>query len=154
MEKGYYKPEPDEICIGFELEDNGCSTLPENEQVWQKTVVSPAIINTILYDLMCSDNEASIRNNSVRVKFIDREDIEECGFVFVGEKPGMYMDFERPYIDKRMTKNKCGIHFTRIGWMLITIYCDEDAFEDRITKFSGTTQNKMELKKLLKQLGV
>jgi hypothetical protein len=143
MEKGYYKPEIEEFCVGFEYESYADDQ--EDDRWCDETFDELHDFGTLKYML---------GQDFIRVKLIDEEDILSEGFIRMAYEIGMWTDFERFYNDPRMSKNLCGIHFTRVGWCLITIYNIEDGFEDRITKFSGTIRNRTELKKLLKQLGV
>ena len=63
MEKGYYKPEIEEFCIGLQIE-----------------VFQPALNKYHLCPFTEKCNFYEYNIDLCRVKLLDREDIESCGF--------------------------------------------------------------------------
>jgi hypothetical protein len=137
MEK-YYTPEIEEFCVGFEYEykNSSSDTLFEFEK---------AIINSsssfLLGELenesehLLSNIEFEISQGYIRVKYLDKEDIEEQGFIFSWEDYDKG-DFTLTYIR------------TEINSLLIL----KDSRMSNGKIFVGQIKNKSELKKLLKQL--
>lgn len=141
-ENKYYTPSLEEFCIGFEYEitNDGDET---NETSWFKTIFGTGIGTHII----CSQEywqqyiEDYINKKCIRVKYLDQQDIEECGgkrYNDINETIDMNHigRFTLTYIPR--TKN---MHICYSG-------------DSNIIKFNGTIKNKTELKKLLKQLNI
>lgn len=138
----YYKPSIEEFNIGFEYEKeeyqyydlNICNTY------WEKEIfdIDDRLENT-LEDLLF---------NKIRVKYLDREDIESLGWkqLFDSREHGEY---------KKELKNNRRCHI-RVNEKFIWIGLGTNGldFERYDTVFKGTIKNKSELKVLLKQLGI
>src|SRR5690606_9156175 len=126
-ENKYYQPDISEFHIGFEYE-----VFDEENEVWSNKIFPEDFICTgtatepDLVELFYSGLK------DTRVKYLDRQDIEELGF----------------------SHYKMNI-FKKDG---ITILHQKDnhleIFDESDTLFSGRIKNKTELKKLLKQLKV
>ena len=89
----------------------------------------------------------------IRVKYLDKEDIESLGWKHIGGKLmlGVQDDFELPYNDPRKNHDKVQLIFNyRNNWCLICI----GDYEDWDTRFAGYIKNKSELQRLMKQLGI
>jgi hypothetical protein len=123
MKDKYYTPEIEEFHIGFEYE------VDWGPFKWKKAIYQ----DYMTADSMCDD---------VRVKYLDKEDIESLGFI---EDP----DFTYLHTFKRV-RNNISI-YTR-NWGVFSIV-NEDRMKNNIV-FTGTIKNKSELKKLMKQLGI
>ena len=112
----YYTPEIEEFHVGFEYEQ-------VIDAKWEKCEMH-------LLDLGKVNN----RLNSLRVKYLDREDIESLGFESVGKHTIQY------------EKDNCCIGWYDSKRMFIDI--GDESY------FVGTIKNKSQLKKILKQIGV
>lgn len=77
-EKRYYTPNNEEFHVGFEYE-----ILHEGK--WEKTFVTKHTIGNDLVITIKNGSKYS-KEESRRVKFLDKEDIESCGFIFNEEK--------------------------------------------------------------------
>lgn len=125
MEKGYYKPEIEEFCIGFEFENFA----DEYDDRWCELIIEENdTFDNINYGL---------KEDLIRVKLLDLSDIKAEGF--------------NPHLDGylKITEGRynCQLwHFPDTS--LVVIRCGAD------TIFRGTIKNKTEFKKLLKQLGI
>ena len=132
MEKGYYKPEIEEFCIGLQIE-----------------VFQPALNKYHLCPFTEKCNFYEYNIDLCRVKLLDREDIESCGFKEVG---GVDADSALYFMN-----DKFAIIFepenSDDNIPALVIYSDIDTNE-QTSIFSGTIRNKTEFKKLLKQLGI
>lgn len=153
----YYTPELEELHFGFECEVYNSTEryMFEAENGWIKTCIG------IVNELRFMPTILSLINDSqIRVKYLDREDIEECGWesqmvvnVFDDED-----DIISGYVISKGDKEEyvllhndengaVGIYTKRI-YSLIT-----DNWE-QLTLFSGYIKNKSEFKKLMKQLNI
>jgi len=123
--KKYYTPEIEEFHIGFEYE-----WLDENK-LWNKA--TPIEISRKNFDE---------QTYGLRVKYLDKEDIESLGFEFIKEdKFSKYFKFQN--FNLQTVKNGThGIHIAQL---------DEDGHS---IVFKGIVKNKSEFKKLIKQLNI
>jgi hypothetical protein len=133
MEKGYYKPEPEEFCSGFEFQRFRWRTDKQwaNFQVSQSGIGIPKAI-------------ADLSNNIIRVKLLDRADIEAEGGKFVADEVSY---FEFGSLKLFLFKNNPVISIDRIS-------VGPNGYKSEHQVFRGTIRNRTELRKLLKQLGV
>lgn len=139
MENKYYTPEISEFHVGFE-----CERFVDGD--WQKIVMSVNFLS--LEDI---DEEISL--NEIRVKYLDREDIENCGWSFEQQYGGTQkLNFNKDmggtdmlgissdlFLDYNLENNHT----------LISYYGDGD-----VTIFTGTIKNKSELIRIMKQTGI
>ncbi len=125
MESKYYTPDISEFYIGFIFE------VQQQEELYGEVTYSEEWLE---FEFQKNNTIPDLKY--CRVKYLDKEDIEELGF----------------------EKNVRGTHFNKGDYQLyldihpvhnVTIY---DDYPRMI--FQGTVKNKSELKKLLKQLRV
>jgi len=142
----YYTPKIEEFHIGFEYEMFTPSFNPEGYR-WKKMEFD---CNTFEYMIDTEDggerpfdmyNEGS--KELIRVKYLDREDIESFGF-------NLDPSGERYYElgEYQLHVNSVDMNEMKIYLSTITIYSDSGVI------FNGTIKNKSEFKKLLIQLGI
>jgi hypothetical protein len=164
----YYTPTIEEFYVGFEYEENNdfiagvLEKRPPRE--WYKKILSienvdkqpNAYKDLLFYEML-------IKNKWVRVKYLDKEDIESLGW---GNYRKSVMDW---YEIKKDFRLRSGNHGDK--WMLLhdrtnefktiddgdicynlTIKANIDCQED--TMFEGIIKNKSELKKLMIQLNI
>lgn len=124
MKNKYYTPELDEFYIGFEYE----YCIRNNEYI--KYIVST---ETDLKHI-----HKQIQLYLIRVKYLDREDIESLGWEF---------EENLQYCDQFKYKSLEAYLWVIKDENLIEIQCEK-------TCFRGCIQNKSELKKLMKQIGI
>lgn len=148
MEK-YYTPTIEEFHVGFEFEDKH-SDYPEDEKNW----IGRLYALRAEYELDTIQDR--IGENKIRVKHLDREDIESLGFEV--DKPyGSVIGFK--FSDEEgvfLSSKKVSIWY-EFKSKRATIARIKDWENGKFSKrslFSGTIKNKSELKKLLKQLGI
>jgi hypothetical protein len=126
MKNKYYTPEIEEFHVGFEYERN-----QYNNNIWFKYVVERKDV------LDHSDKD-------IRVKYLDREDIESAGFKHIGA--GW---FESKELDCRIRKWK-GLEVDIYkNWSDIYL-----ADQDELRCFTGSIKNLSEFKLILKQLNI
>jgi hypothetical protein len=127
MKDKYYTPEIEEFHVGFEYEVN----YGKDKWVKEGLHYAPQVV-TLPYKNL----------ENIRVKHLDREDIEECGaeFQFIES-----LDCLPPIVSE---------HF-QLGEITI-IFKDNNIciHKNYGVLFQGTIKNKSELKRLLKQLGI
>lgn len=134
----YYTPTIEEFCVGFEFEVN--SGKPNGQ-----------VENWFKYVFRINDFVAIkkyIEDNLVRVKLLDRADIEGEGWKF--EQENDMRDYFKKVVSYRgdnIIFKMCYMYST--GWLLVWV--DET---DNGTRFSGNIRNITELRKLLNQLGL
>lgn len=152
----YYTPTIDEIYVGFECEIRDITfdintsidptliikSLPDRILYWRKTICDE---RDVLYPSL------SIKYESIRVKILDKEDIEELGFVCTGymsdgqeSEYQMYVDDHHYYMISRHFDNNYEITYIK----------SYDGLYNEKVLFAGTVKNKSELKTLLKWLQI
>ena len=131
MTEKYYTPDITEFHVGFEFEEF------EQEQ-WVKATSDGSDIYHI--------DRYQIKDNKIRVKYLDQSDIESLGWSFEKKHPGLeQLQFTKDLggpLDDLCLEYDLESHYLRISW-----YGDGD-----VTRFSGTIKNKSELNKLMQQL--
>jgi hypothetical protein len=170
MEDKYYTPSIDEFCVGFEFE----YTIPYEEESYINIIyqTNESCDKSLLHNLSVIKREASIRRLSlldyisftvknnphlIRVKYLDKEDIEELGFEHTGGAmvKNSLDEFTIDYKDPRGTYDKVSILYTYGSkWCLIVQGDYETPHPDWPTRFAGYIKNKSELKQVLKMLNI
>ncbi len=142
----YYRPDIEEFHVGFEYERFIPRSNTTEEECWNQLSMS---INYLSLDEI--DDE--IIEKEIRVKYLDREDIENFGFVLVGksidlwfERKGIYLRDDGYHLNN--IKLQYGTHDQRLKITFLYVSGEEQIH------FEGTIKNKSELKKLMKQLGI
>lgn len=163
--KKYYTPELEEFHYGFEYQLFEDFDVPGEEKKWHDMEFglhgtdnpeSPACLST-----------CQIEFNLVRVKHLDREDIEELGFVFnetttqaMGGDSGAVMAFdmlnmEMPRGSRNILENFYMTYAVPTNWVLIWNVSKMLNSDDiNHTRFCGKVKNKSELKRILNQIGL
>jgi len=132
----YYTPAIEEFHVGFE-----CQVVQEGQWI----TVMPFESGTLAYV------ERSLNEDSCRVKYLDRDDIESFGFEFQELKWNKVSE-ERTFKSAKYTILFFGFYTTTVNTHLkgrLTIYSEQ---EDIL--FDGRVKNKSELKRILTQTGV
>ena len=163
MKEKYYRPDITEFFVGFEYESYELYFRPGDE--WDQG--TPMWIKRTVLDLnqeqFSGENHkykaiyhVSINNRyekhvdwnkNIRVKYLDKEDIESLGFKFIKQHPGMeQMDFEKDEYFLDYDPDFKGKHFLRIY--------TGNSQDEEFNFFSGFIRNKSELKRLLIQLNI
>lgn len=170
MENKYYNPDISEFYIGFEYElldtnyeykverlsDNKLKVLsdPVMTEYWVKKVYND-------YDFLYIEDSIEAKSNlqyyvdskKVRVKYLDKEDIENLGFIFTFQEFGGTCAIIGSNNKERDSSEFIGIQFEEdwkgiLNGPMITLYNNKDRL------FNGIIKNKSELIKLLKQLNI
>lgn len=149
-ENKYYVPEIEEFCVGFEYEALEKAP-PYNPNIMY--LMSPLEEDTWFKfkfpDPYVGWNVLKILKREVRVKKLDKEDILESPFILTGKPTDNKLYF-------RTEDNRYGItlrdSFYEDGLSNVHIY--EFRGEGAGTIFCGKIKNKMEFKKLLRQLEI
>ena len=158
----YYTPEIEEFCVGFEYEQ-------KVKFGWYNSIFGELNGEYIgEYDNELSECYWEIRHNNIRVKYLDKTDIESFGFINIlttgtqrfkkyvnlkqledGEWFDYYLFLSLRYFDNtpHITIKKIDIH----------TYEEEIEVNDNVKTeylFQGYVKNKHEFSKILKQLGI
>ena len=154
MENKYYTPDISEFYVGFEYEHchssvrfvmlnfktGDTSNIGETKEIWEKSIFSGRE-----YDIWESSFkfDDSLKNGQIRVKYLDKEDIESLWFEHdQSTKDGSYF-----YSGTLMTENQWCINLKDF---IVDIY-DINGKSD--FRFNGFVKNKSELKQILKMIG-
>jgi len=152
----YYAPEILEFYIGFKYEVNYDFVLTALERYQQKSTWYSKVFEVKDYEFI----EHQIKTNYVRVKYLDKQDIEELNWVFATTELDI---LEIYYIDREaIDEIESKFILTRnIKEKFITIELEENYLFDPITNptethriFQGKLKNKNELKVLMRQLNI
>lgn len=147
----YYTPTIEEFHVGFECEIKN-SSHPVNFEWEHFKIVSvyDAKISGSIMDWSFYDSYNAIKDGEIRVKYLDQEDIESCGWSFI---PSEYRAKE--YIGHNDTIEEMEV-FSKNGFAL-------RIYNKKYTKLnilninlniSITIKNKSELIRLMKQLNI
>ena len=146
MENKYYTPTIEEFRVGFEYE---YKCWVKSIEIWEKETYG----NSNNFDHHYLDTvEDWCRDSNCRVKYLDKQDIEECGF----KQLKNYWS-EQLYQSKITTINETATWYeidVEEHRILISSYMSNDDDTGSDILFRGTIKNKSELKVLLKQLGI
>ena len=131
----YYTPEIEEFHVGFEYEARIPKMESFSEEVFYFNDSHKKLVNRV-----------TLHDNHVRVKHLDREDIESLGFVFKKET-------ESSYVKDNITMHVYDAKRWNTENDTITIFKkDIDRVVGKTIVFAGVVKNKSELKRILKQL--
>lgn len=140
----YYTPEIEEFCVGFEYE---AKTISENYSHYEFSDVPKVGIDWgDLEGKYLNIIELLLLRKKIRVKYLDKEDIESLGFVYSSSR----RQYELYHTDRlsryeiRENNNTYTISLCNLIEEIFILY----------TLFRGIIKNKCELKKLLKRLEV
>lgn len=142
MNDKYYTPTIDEFYVGFEYEIR----FNDVDNIWEKNIFT------------CDSKDSEYDSyfyisrwleHSIRVKYLDKTDIESLGFVDLGS-----LWF---FKEKCLTVNgenflNCKIR--KWNGTQIDVYVDYNDTDELQLIFRGSIKNKSELVKLLKMLGI
>lgn len=133
MENKYYTPTIEEFHVGFEFEQKIGTSVSTKEEVWVKSIFE-FIPN--------ADKILSILSDDlIRVKLLDREDIESLGFELYVIK-----EYTISFL-KKCTGFSVFIIYQETN-TVISVYINAEKI------FLGNIKNKSELQKLMTQLNI
>lgn len=152
MENKYYTPDITEFHPGFEFEfketfmDGTVKTQEDfDKHEWKTDEVK-------IGDLPYIERALSGRNAmnnlcGIRVKHLDRADLESEGWIFTEQEGHTFINFKK-IIRYRCDKVQCKLNYVfATSWVLIWLL-------DEKTLFAGRIKNISELRRLQKQLGI
>lgn len=129
MENKYYTPNNTEFHVGFEFEYLNNDWIPAAVHSFRSHIETMAI------------------SDGVRVKYLDRTDIESEGWIFTEQEGHTFINFKK-IIRYRGDKVQCKLNYVfATSWVLIWLL-------DEKTLFAGRIKNISELRRLQKQLGI
>ena len=144
MNDKYYTPSIEEFHVGFEyeLKDEYISESQRLIDWYSQIVNSVQELESVEFEM---------QRNSVRVKYLDSEDIESLGFVFTGKSIDKWFKLDGSFDIGGWTSYKIVLHFNELDHRVF-IYADDRGSEEVL--FNGIIKNKSELVRLLKQLNI
>jgi len=139
----YYTPEIEEFHVGFEFCDRH-SNYPEEEKNWIKRDY------TLRAEYELDNISGRITEGLIRVKYLDREDIESLGLEYDNNaEPIPARDYPHMLIPTAYAKEDWMLYHYEYDSVIWIENYKEDSFY-----FKGVIKNKSELKKLLKRIGI
>lgn len=149
----YYTPEISDLYVGFEYElycRDANPTVKNGSHVWLKSWQTKTFTKSEFERGIGFDRNLDLQDDWIRVKYLDKNDIESLGFELSAEY-GDYIEFNDNLKSFKPMSNKI-LYNTSSKIMLIELF----AFEDESTTplFNGYIKNKSELIKLLKMLNI
>lgn len=151
-EEKYYVPDISEFHVGFEYEWRNRDGFPDD--IFKKAIIK----NGTQIDYIHKSDNGIDRNYDLRVKYLDRSDIESCGWLFKGVGGQKSIFFKMDGLKSpewleghHISKLKLVYNSTKeYKWIKIIAMISGD--ED--TLFEGTIKNINELQKLMQQLNI
>lgn len=145
MENKYYIPELEEFHVGFEYE------YVQKDKIWRKGKVDAFgdYIHNTMYFV-----DRALQQEGIRVKLLDKEDIESLGWKFIKEGDDeLYFQIFPMYPN---IKYWFEMNFSpEEHYLLIEEWSETGIGKSSfIDKFNGNIKNKSELKRLMKQIGI
>jgi hypothetical protein len=146
MENKYYTPELEEFCIGFEYEvvyeDNSVYKYIFGEDLENSDGFIPWISPDTLLKYLAKKN--------IRVKYLNPEDITECGWISGDLEPkGLVRSSNEYFLNgKFVSYSNYEIRATEQDNEYTIYDCDWECV------FKGIIKNKSELKKLMQMLNI
>jgi hypothetical protein len=148
MDNKYYEPDISEFYVGFEYEQQEPGLLARSTSEWKKMVFELTESSWKIYRYS--------NLSTIRVKYLDKEDIESLGFKFTGNGESYSDELNSWHFDYVFTKKGFfDIKLQYINWRAndneysMVLIKKDDTFVYR-----GVIKNKSELIKLLSQLKV
>ena len=147
MENKYYVPSIEEFHVGFEYEAK-----PNDPLGWGKVLVKtfPETPHNLGGRFLFEFIEDRLSINCIRVKYLDKEDIESLGYS-LSKEDDSYKEFLKVGEFYKYYIVICPIFSKNLG-VYVNIFTDQNT--DQTIRFSGFIKNKAELTKLLKQLDI
>ena len=138
MEAKYYIPELSEFYVGFEFEFF-------NKEKWKVSEDFSFLFLKDDTDTVSEVNE-NIKEGKIRVKFLDRQDIEELGWKYssIAQKYGIVTEEDEK-------TGSLGIWLSKEGYRYRITDCKAYLHMD---VFNGYIKNKSDLRKLMKMLNI
>jgi len=142
MENKYYEPEIKEFHVGFEYEIyEDFDFYPE--KTWHNQVYGEGGKN---HEVMGCIDESQL--HKIRVKHLDRLDIEELGFVFIASQNS------KMYFKTKDDKITVAIRFNFYIGGFSNVHVYKINLEKVSTLFLGKIKNKSELRRLVQQINI
>jgi len=160
MVEKYYTPTIEEFCVGFECELRNSSGKNYEWEPFKIVGVDDGEISGSKMDWSFYDSANAIKDEMIRVKYLDKQDIEECGWhsemvVNVWSEDDDIIDGY--VINKNNTDTYVLLHSEEgniVGIYLQRIYNEFSGNWEEHRLFSGYINNKSELKNIMKMINI
>lgn len=136
-ESKYYFPDPSEFCVGFKYEVDG-RLIHTDSGIKDWTGETFGSDPKHLY--FATNPNYDKMSYGIRVKYLDRQDIESCGWKMQVNSHYNQYNIHNEY-------NSIILKMTNDNFIVIT-----DDYE--VTRFRGTIKNISELKRIMKMIGI
>ena len=151
MENKYYSPKIEDLHIGLECEILKYSD--SDEEFFENHILDNIILKNLLELSILHKDIDNWLKRTIRIKFLDKEDIESFEFTFDNKDKDLYsMKKEIKYQGFGNVSFK--INFNQKREKNISVFFTTDNSIDNKFIFFGKIKNKSELKKILVQLGI
>lgn len=139
----YYTPSIEEFHVGFEYER-------KNGDSWEKTISTESDYSAMYSDYGEENEFDEIETNirDVRVKYLDKEDIESLGFTF-NEETGW---FEKKDNFGFNSYDNLSIQLHSLPGLIVVSRSQESSYQNEHYEFFIEIKNKSELKTFLRQI--
>lgn len=141
----YYVPSIEEFHVGFECE---IRMIQDPNGIWnfckEGNYKKYIVVASNIYVISTIINE----NDYIRVKYLDKQDIEECGFIYDNELKFPNGSYKSTVVE--FLKNEYCLSRIDVNEIMISKYID--GVFDKL--FIGVIKNKSELKRVLKMIGI
>lgn len=136
-ENKYYTPTLDDFCHGLEVQTNW-----KEDGNWKDEIFDQ-------HHGVCDLGEML---DVFRIKYLDRQDIEACGWRFMAAAVDIWFEKEGVFDMGSFRAYKIRLHYGLDDKRLF-IYADDPGNEDYML-FRGTIKNKSELLRIMKMVGI
>jgi len=169
----YYKPAIEEFHVGFEYEVKQLTAIKQDFikssdiklDKWIKLTWDSLSSPENTFNVFLENGEITniLVPDSVRVKYLDKEDIESLGFGYGGkscpdgtwEKEESVVDTWCHYVDTTENKEKYYSLYLQGNFWYITYTAYQNSVGRTVEQvFRGTIKNKSEFSKVIKQLNI
>lgn len=145
-EKKYYTPKIEDFHVGFEFEYK-----VTGEKGWVKTLLKDEDLEAEDpggwgWDSTIAFYHRLLRDNNVRVKHLDKEDIESLGFIYRRIVNDIYEEYTPIEYNTLPSTGNIILRNTKSNEVI--------CFKKLNNKFEGNIKNKSELKKVLKMIEI
>lgn len=159
MEKEYYTPNIDEFYPGveFEIYHEPIKWIgsPDKWNKWIKYIFGPKDESLFFEDITGINYFIEKCPKEIRIKYLDSEDIQECGFIKSVQSGNLFLKEECYHFGPKGNKTGVGINFySPLTKCTIFIIHEDSTRIAGIPIFNGVIKNKFELKKLIKMLNI
>lgn len=144
MENKYYQPELEELILGMDLEIE--------TMLGRKVGCFPDILLLNEELNQFKDYFSKAAHADLYVKYLDKEDIESCNWIYTGRSVDIWFQKEGEFEMSSWTAYKVIMHYG-LHDQRLHVYADDPGSPD-YTLFRGIVKNKSEFQKVMKMINI